>query len=1095
MVDYKKTGKYVQTPAQDPTDIYVGKPEQVDYSGKSTRIDDNFTYIATHIGDGQGYVAGAGLVLTDNVFSVDDSSDSFVRAIIQSEIVTKQNVLTAGDHIQILNNVISVTGLDAYSDATTALHGLMSADDKAKLDSIDANANEYVLYPATTRDLGGVVVGANLTITAEGVLSATNTTYDIVIPPNGENLNGTAGLMSPADKAKLDTIKYNANFVSIDTSPASYANGTILIDNNEVTVYRHPRYDVISGTITAGKLINGIEVDNTGHVTGISTVNQAGINVSLVNPASGTTPTYVLCGCNYNDNSRTLELTKSAVGNIVIGVLDSSAAGTDPAINDKLSTVLQKIRNNISIVNNSLTDSIATKLQYKGTANALPSNVSNGDMYKVVESFSVGADTVVNGDLLIYDSPNWVVIPSGEKADTWRPVYVDVEGTMTPVLTSEAGSGRLQFKGSGSTDVFWEAASNSIVIHSNAAGAGGTGTTVYLPGAGLNQHIVTRPDPDNPGDDVTFYMTPATDSVIGGVIVGAGLSVNANGVISADAPTYTASHGVKITAGNDIQADFNDVAAINHDHTFDDITDIVISSLNANDVLTYKDGKWRNIQPTIIEYDAGDNIEIEDYVISATNTWRTIAVENTSLQSDAAFNLIAGTGIDFNTSTSTLANGSPVLNLTITATGSGGGGGGAYGTTDPIYIDSNNAIGLRKDSSLKVSDTQLGVKYNTGIFNVSSDTGLNLKYDPTRLEVNASGLTVKGSITDTDTWRNLELVDNYSGSTNTTTLGTGTDTGKLNLTPGSNVKFKVENITGGKKLTIYSEGGSGPGTTYYPSDGIDIDSGNNISVALATAGGLKIDENDDLTVKLDAQTDNAISSSANGLYVKAVSNGDGISISSSNVISVNYDDTYLTVSNGELTVKTSALPIGTTYNFLATGGLAATGNNDVTILTTTGTDSTTGVNYGSTNAVTLNPANKNGIYVGFDDSTIKKNNYGQLYVAGTSTLVLIDSTHNTQMYNSGAVQITLQNNTIYRLGSTINSITLSAASDMSYCTLCFTTPSSGGSTPYFSLPSNFWRCVGHDVSNGVFTPSASSEYQVAIDVLSGTTTLYILKLA
>ena len=46
-----------------------------------------------------------------------------------------------------------------YSDATTSVHGLMSTADKAKLDGIAANANNYSLPLATADTRGGVKVG------------------------------------------------------------------------------------------------------------------------------------------------------------------------------------------------------------------------------------------------------------------------------------------------------------------------------------------------------------------------------------------------------------------------------------------------------------------------------------------------------------------------------------------------------------------------------------------------------------------------------------------------------------------------------------------------------------------------------------------------------------------------------------------------------------------------------------------------------------------------------------------------------------------------------------------------------------------------
>ena len=66
--------------------------------------------------------------------------------------------------------------------------------EKTKLAGIEAGANAYTLPAATTSALGGVQVGSNLTIDANGVLSG-----------NYSNASSSAaGLMSAADKTALD---------------------------------------------------------------------------------------------------------------------------------------------------------------------------------------------------------------------------------------------------------------------------------------------------------------------------------------------------------------------------------------------------------------------------------------------------------------------------------------------------------------------------------------------------------------------------------------------------------------------------------------------------------------------------------------------------------------------------------------------------------------------------------------------------------------------------------------------------------------------------------------------------------------------------
>ena len=121
-----------------------------------------------------------------------------------------------------------------YNDATNSSAGLMSAEDKAKLDGVATGANNYTLPAATQQDLGGVRVGSGLNV-ADGTLSvpgmgaastsaagtaglvpgaamgdqgkflrADGTWADPANTEYSAATSSSAGLMSSTDKAKLD---------------------------------------------------------------------------------------------------------------------------------------------------------------------------------------------------------------------------------------------------------------------------------------------------------------------------------------------------------------------------------------------------------------------------------------------------------------------------------------------------------------------------------------------------------------------------------------------------------------------------------------------------------------------------------------------------------------------------------------------------------------------------------------------------------------------------------------------------------------------------------------------------------------------------
>lgn len=88
---------------------------------------------------------------------------------------TQLGGIKVGTNLSISDGVLSAVDT-TYSNASTSAAGLMSAADKSKLDGIAAQANKYSLPTASADTLGGVKVGTNLSI-SNGVLSATDTTY------------------------------------------------------------------------------------------------------------------------------------------------------------------------------------------------------------------------------------------------------------------------------------------------------------------------------------------------------------------------------------------------------------------------------------------------------------------------------------------------------------------------------------------------------------------------------------------------------------------------------------------------------------------------------------------------------------------------------------------------------------------------------------------------------------------------------------------------------------------------------------------------------------------------------------------------------
>ena len=148
-----------------------------------------------------------------------------------------------------------------YPNATSSVHGLLSAADKAKLDGIAAGANKYThpSYTARTNGLYKVTVDSsghvsNVTAVAKADITALGIpSQDTTYPAASSS---AAGLMSAADKAKLDGIGSGANNYSLPTA-SNTVKGGVKIGSN-ITV-------AADGTISAVQrgIQNNLTSDST----------------------------------------------------------------------------------------------------------------------------------------------------------------------------------------------------------------------------------------------------------------------------------------------------------------------------------------------------------------------------------------------------------------------------------------------------------------------------------------------------------------------------------------------------------------------------------------------------------------------------------------------------------------------------------------------------------------------------------------------------------------------------------------------------------------------------------------------------------------
>lgn len=174
--------------------------------------------------------------------------------------------LTLGGVIEDNNGTVVIpfatSGMDDVS------YGLMKGSDKKKLDSIAEGANKYSLPVANANGLGGIRIGYSPLAGTQNypiVLDNNNKAYVNVPWKNTEYSVATTsanGLMSSADKTKLDGIATNATRVLVDSTLSNSPNA---IKNSAVNTAIKELYKEIATVGTKVDAITNIsksEIDN-----------------------------------------------------------------------------------------------------------------------------------------------------------------------------------------------------------------------------------------------------------------------------------------------------------------------------------------------------------------------------------------------------------------------------------------------------------------------------------------------------------------------------------------------------------------------------------------------------------------------------------------------------------------------------------------------------------------------------------------------------------------------------------------------------------------------------------------------------------------
>lgn len=194
---------------------------------------------------------------------------------------------------------------NTYSIATTAKAGIMSAADKLKLNGL-SNYSHPTDGADTSIDIPGDEHIGTIQVDSYGHVTSVSTSAIRTVTPS------LSGLMSAADKTKLDTVAQNANNYSLPTASASVLGGVKVgsrltisagvlsadsqTDNNFTTALKNkldgieaganaytPPADGANTTLTLGGIekIAGITVAADGRVTSVSKENIANASATV----------------------------------------------------------------------------------------------------------------------------------------------------------------------------------------------------------------------------------------------------------------------------------------------------------------------------------------------------------------------------------------------------------------------------------------------------------------------------------------------------------------------------------------------------------------------------------------------------------------------------------------------------------------------------------------------------------------------------------------------------------------------------------------------------------------------------------------------
>lgn len=291
--------------------------------------------------------------------------------------------------------------------ATASFGGLMSAADKATLDGLSSGGS-YTLPNASASVLGGIKVGTNLSIDANGVLSAAGGGSGTVTNVSVVTNDGVSGTVATSTTTPAITLELG------NITPTSISTGTIssgaITSTGTIT-----STSISTGTISSGAITSTGDITTTGDLTVNDLTVNGTINGSI---ASAVSVTGVVGIANGGTGASTLAGAQASLGiDLMIPSAEKGAANGVVPLNSS-----SKIDE--SYLPASLTGGVSFQGAYDVASNSptlAAASSSNTGYYYIASTAGTttyNSITLAVGDWLISDGSSWSKISGGSSVSS-----------------------------------------------------------------------------------------------------------------------------------------------------------------------------------------------------------------------------------------------------------------------------------------------------------------------------------------------------------------------------------------------------------------------------------------------------------------------------------------------------------------------------------------------------------------------------------------------------------------------------------------------------------------------------------------------------